>query len=65
MSGTPPRLKFTDFLGEPASTRHETTDDRAAEEANDKGEGRALQPRVVVQADSVIEFIRNVLYETQ
>ncbi|KAJ7930211.1 hypothetical protein B0H13DRAFT_1859046 [Mycena leptocephala] len=47
-SGTPARLKFTGFLGsqgtdtksgEPSSKKRKTADDRAAEEANDKGEG--------------------------
>ncbi|KAJ7934409.1 hypothetical protein B0H13DRAFT_2305834 [Mycena leptocephala] len=53
-SGTPARLKFTGFLGsqgtdtkswEPSSKKRKTADDRAAEEANDKGEGISSQGR--------------------
>ncbi|KAF7354168.1 hypothetical protein MVEN_01104500 [Mycena venus] len=48
VSGTPARLKFTGFFGsqdpenrseEPRTKKRKTADDRAAEEANDKGEG--------------------------
>ncbi|KAJ7708260.1 hypothetical protein B0H17DRAFT_1125027 [Mycena rosella] len=53
-SGTPARLKFTGFLGsqgtdmksgEPPSKKRKTVDDRAAEEAADKGEGTSTQGR--------------------
>ncbi|KAJ7875331.1 hypothetical protein B0H14DRAFT_2568816 [Mycena olivaceomarginata] len=50
--GTPTHLKFTGFLGiqgtdmksrEPASKKHNTADDCAVEETNDKGEGTSAQ----------------------
>ncbi|KAJ7917782.1 hypothetical protein B0H13DRAFT_2321992 [Mycena leptocephala] len=54
VSGTPARLKFTGFMGsqgtdmksgEPATKKRKTADDRAAEEANDKGEGTSTHGR--------------------
>ncbi|KAJ6522020.1 hypothetical protein B0H19DRAFT_1277520 [Mycena capillaripes] len=53
VSGTPARLKFTGFFGsqgaekpeEPATKKRKTADDRAAEEAIDKGEGTSAQGR--------------------
>ncbi|KAJ7233377.1 hypothetical protein C8J57DRAFT_1532514 [Mycena rebaudengoi] len=55
VNGTPARLKFTGFFGsqgsdthsdEPAQKKRKTADDRAQEEANDKGEGSSTgRPR--------------------